>query len=254
MKKAVIGFLAFVLTAVLPAWGKKSEPALTISRGARIGVVSLLDPDITHYHASGKIQDSFLKTRQVQWAVDAMFMDAVKQRITDLGLEAVAVAPTPGLERNRHEYFVDHSVLDGLSRPCAEEFNQMAADNHVVAFIVLVPGVNDSDHAGSARRKDLPEYLRGWGFITTGEPPQGKPAVFDMTQVLLVSATGGTALLRAREFGGGYTDTWSSFTTPADLKEVPDDELDLLKPLISGLLTRQATRILEQVDIVGGGT
>ncbi len=252
MKKAVIGLLAFVLTAAVPAWGKKSEPALTISKGARIGVVNLLDPDITHYHASGKIQDSFLKTHQVQWPVDAMFMDAVKQRLAQLGLEAVAVAPSPGLERNRHDYFVDHSVVDGLSRPCAEEFNQMAADNHVDAFIVLIPGVNDADHAGSARRKDLPDYLRGWGFITKGEPPEGKPAVFDMTQVLLVSATGGTALLRAREFGGSYTDTWSSFTTPADLKAVPDDELDQLKPLISGLLTRQANRVFDQIEIVGG--
>lgn len=252
MKKAVIWCLAFVLAAGVPAWGKKSEPALTISKGARIGVVSLLDPDITHYHASGKIQDSFLKTQQVQWAIDAMFMDAVKQRLAQLGLEAVAVAPSPGLERNRHDYFIDHSVIDGLSAACADEFNHMAADNHVDAFIVLVPGVNDADHAGSARRKDLPEYLRGWGFITKGEPPEAKPAVFNMTQVLLVSATGGTSLLRAREFGGGYTDTWASFTTPADLKALPDEELDSLKPVISGLLTRQASRVFDQIYIVGG--
>jgi hypothetical protein len=251
MKKAVICCLALVLTAGLPAWGKKSEPALTITKGARIGVISLLDPDITHYHSSRQIQDSFLKTRQVQWPIDAMFLDAVKPRLAQMGLEAVAVSPSPGLERNRHEYFIDHSVLNGLSSACAEDFNRMAADEHVDAFIVLAPGVNDSEHAGSSRRKDLPDYLRGWGFITRGEEPTAKPAVFDMTQILLVSATGGTALLRAKEFGGAYTETWASFTAPADLKAVPDDELDSLKPIISGLLTRQANRVFDQVYVVG---
>jgi len=251
MKKAVLFCLALVLAGCLPAWGKKSEPALTISKGARIGVLSLLDPDVTHFHSSRQIQDSFLKTHTIQWAIDSLFLEAVKQRLAQMGLQAVPVTPSPGLERSRHEYFIDNSVTDGLSRACAEEFNRMAADNHVEAFIVLAPGINDYEHAGSARRKELPEYLRGWGFVTNGEQPTAKPMVFDMTQVLLVSATGGTSLLRAREFGGAYTDSWETFTPPADLKEVPDEETDTLKPVISGLLTRQSNRILDQVYVVG---
>jgi hypothetical protein len=252
MKKAVIVCLALLLTAGPPAWGRKAAaPALTISRGARVGVVSLLDPDITQYHTSGKIQESFLKTYQVQWPLDALFMDAVKQRLAQMGLEAVAVTPSPGLERSRHDYFIDHAVLNGLSVACAQEFKQMAAETHVDAFIVLAPGVNDSDHAGSTRRKDLPEYLRGWGYITKAEQPGAKPTVFDMTQVLLVSATGGTALLRAREFGGAYTDDWSSYTPPADPKTVAAEDLDSLKPVVSGLLTRQSNRVFDQVEVVG---
>jgi hypothetical protein len=251
MKKAIIVCLALMLTAGGPAWAKKAAPALTVSRGARVGVVSLLDPDITHYHTSSKIQDSFLKTFQVQWPLGALFMDAVKQRLAQMGLEAVAVSPSPGLERSRHDYFIDHSVLNGLSPACVREFNQMAADAHVDAFIVLAPGVNDFDHAGSARRKDLPDYLRGWGYITKAEQPGAKPTVFDMTQVLLVSATGGTSLLRAREFGGAYTDDWSSYSAPADPKAVPEGDLDSLKPVVSGLLTRQSNRIFEQIEVVG---
>jgi hypothetical protein len=250
MKIAAVWCVAWVLASSLPAWGKNAEPALTLSKGARVGVVNLLTPELTHYHASAAIQDSFLKTHAVQWTLDAMFMDAVKQRITQMGLEPVLVAPSPGLERGRQEFFIDGSVSKGLSKACADEFTQMASADHVDAFIVLAPGLNDSAHAGAGRRKDLPEYLRGWGFITKAQPGD-KPTVFNMTQVLLVSGTGGTALLRAREPGGEYSDTWSTFTPPADLKDVPDAQLDTLKPIFSGLIGRQSSRVLDQIYVVG---
>jgi hypothetical protein len=188
----------------------------------------------------------------VQWAVDALFLDAVKERITQMGLEAVAVTPSPGLVRGRQEFFVDNSVSKGLSESCAEEFTCMAAADHVDAFVVLVPAVNDSAHAGRARQKDLPDYLRGWGFITRGEQPAAQPAVFNMTQVLLVSGTGGTALLRGREWGGTYADNWSTYTPPADLKDMPATTLDTLKPIFSGLIARQSSRVLDQIYVVGG--
>jgi len=251
--KAAILCVALVLASSLPAWSKNVEPALTLSKGARVGVINLLAPEVTHYHSSGAIQDSFLKTHAVQWPIDAMFMDAVKQRITQMGLEPVLVAPSQGLERGRQEFFIDNSINKGLSKPCADEFTQLASANHVDAFIVLAPGLNDSAHAGAGRRRDLPDYLRGWGFITKAQQPADKPTVFDMTQVLLVSGTGGTALLRAREPGGGdYSDTWSSFTAPADLKEVPEAELESLKPIFTGLVGRQANRLFDQVYVVGG--
>ena len=180
-----------------------------------------------------------------------MFMDAVKQRLAQMGLEPVAVRPSQGLERSRQD---SSSTTRVLKRPveaaCAQEFTQMAADDHVDAFIVLVPGVNDSDHAGSARRKDLPEYLRGWGYVTKAEQPGAKPTVFDMTQVLLVSATGGTALLRAREFGGAYTDDWSLLHPAGGPQGAPAADLDSLKPVVSGLLTRQSNRVFDQIEVV----
>ena len=37
-------------------------------------------------------------------------------------------------------------------------------------LIVLAPGLNNSSQAGGGTyRKDLPDYLRGWGFVT-GDP------------------------------------------------------------------------------------
>ncbi len=169
-----------------------------------------------------------------------------------MGLEAVPIAPSAALERGRQEFFVEGSVTKGLSKACAAEFTQMAAAEHVDAFIVLAPGVNDSAHAGGARRKDLPDYLRGWGFVTrAGDPPGTKPAVFNMTQVLLVGATGGTALLRAREWGGDYTYSWQSFSPPSSLKDIPQSEIDTLRPVFADIVTRQSGRLFEQITVAG---
>src|SRR5215831_18128197 len=165
MKNAAILCVALLLASSVPAWAR-DEPALTLTKGARIGVVNLLDPEIFHYHESNAIQNSFLKTHTVQWAMDSLFLEAVKQHIAQIGFEAVPVLPSEGLERGRQEFFIDGSVSKGLSRACADEFTQMAAADHVEAFLVLVPGVNDSAHAGSSRHRDLPDYLRGWGFVT----------------------------------------------------------------------------------------
>jgi hypothetical protein len=251
MRKAVILWLTVLLAASLPAWSKKQEPALTLTRGARIGVVTLLAPEVVHYHTSNTIQNSFMRTYPVQWAVDAMFLEAVKQRLAQMGLEAVPVPPTQALERGRTEFFIDNSVSNGLSRACADEFTQMATADHVDAFIVLVPGVNDYEHAGSARRKDLPETLHGWGFMTKGEQPGAKPTVFNMTQVLLVSGTGGVALLRARAFGGPFVDSWVAFSSAPDLKDAPP-EIDTLKPVLTGVVSQQSDRVFDQIYVVGG--
>ncbi len=253
MKTVVLIGVAWLLALSLPAGAKeKGAPTLTLSRGARVGIVNLLDPEITQYHSSSVIQDSFLKTYTVDWQVAALLADAVKQRVAQLGLEAVSVAPSVGLTRGRQEFFIDGSVSRGLSKACAAELTQMAVANHVDAFIVLAPGLNDSAHATGSRRKDLPEYLRGWGFATrANDPPGAYPAVFNMTQMLLVSGTGGVALLRALEWGGDYAYSWSTYTLPADLKQPPADELDTLKPIFAEIMTRQSNRLFDQIYVVG---
>ena len=115
---------------------------------------------------------------------------------------------------------------------------------------MLGPGLNDSHHAGSTRRKDLPEDLRGWGFVSgVGGAPDGKPVAFSMTELLLVEATPAGPALRGREWGGSYSLEWSSYTPPADLKALPPEALTQLQPLFAGLLSRQAARLLEAVQV-----
>ena len=225
----------------------KGPTQLLLHKGARVGIVNLMDAEITHFHTGKVLAQGFLKTRLVNWQVDSMLSDAVSQRLTQLELVPVAVGPSDTLLRNRDEYFVNNSVLKGLPKEVARQFAQLAAPQRLDALLVLAPGLNNSSQAGNAVRKQLPDYLRGWGFVTTdtGE----NPSLFDMTQVLLISVTPEGATLQQREWGGGYTDVWADYVAPADPKLMTVDQLDKLQPMFARILGKQAGKVLEWITV-----
>jgi len=243
--------LGLLLAMSLPAAGKDATN-LALAKGARVGVVNLLDPEVTHYHAAKEIKDSFLKTYTVNWPVAAMLSEALKERIGQRGLVPVALGITDALDRSREDCFLHGSFGRGLPKECAVPFAELAAAEHVEAIIVLGPGLNNSAHAGSARRRDLPDYLRGWGFVTNNEAAAGRPRppeLFNMTELLLIGVSANGLSLRGREWGGSYSLEWTSFVPPKDPKAVPPQQLDEQRPLFAGILARQATRLLEQLDV-----
>src|SRR6266513_1045621 len=81
---------------------------LQLIAGAHVAVVSLLDPEVTHFHASRHLQNSFLKTYTLEWSVSAMLMEAVRERLTQMGLVPVAAVATEALRRARE------GVAEGL--------------------------------------------------------------------------------------------------------------------------------------------
>src|SRR5207302_939334 len=84
------------------------KPAnLQLIAGAHVAVVNLLDPEVTHFHASRHLQNSFLKTYTLEWSVSAMLMEAVRERLTQMGLVPVAAAATEAVRRAREACFLD---------------------------------------------------------------------------------------------------------------------------------------------------
>jgi hypothetical protein len=245
MTKVVLA--ACLLVACSLAMGKDPTP-LPLGKGARVGVVDMMDPEVTHFHTGKVLAQSFLKTQLVAWPVDSMVGDAVNPRLTQLQLAPIALGPSDLLMRNRDEFFVNNSVAKGLSRECAKEFAQLAAAEHLDALIVFAPGLNNSSQAGSAVRRALPDYLRGWGFVTSTDGSE-KTTLFNMTQILLISIGPDGATLRAREWGGGYADEWPDYTLPPDPKVIPPDQMDKLQPMFAKILGRQAGRLMEWVIV-----
>jgi hypothetical protein len=207
----------------------------------------MMDSEVAHYHSAKVLAQSFFKTQTVRWPVEAMLAEAVNQRLTQLELVPVPTAPSDILLRNRDEYFVDNSVAKGLPREPSRELAQLAATARLDALILLIPGLNNSSQASGQVRRGLPDYLRGWGFVTSDQT--AKPSLFNMTQVLLVSVTPQGVMLNAREWGGGYADDWADYAAPADPKQVPPEQLEQLQPLFTKLLTKQAGRVLDWVTV-----
>jgi len=247
--------------AAAAAWGllggtavaAPSPTDLQLGAGARVAVVNLLDAEVTHFHASRHLQNSFLKTYTVDWPVNGMLMEALRERLTQMGLVPVAVAAGEALRRAREACFLNAALAKGLPKACGPLFAQLAAAEHLDAIIVMGPGLNDSAHTGGARRRELPEYLRGWCFVSE---PRGEedtadkaPVLLNLTELLLIGLAAQSAEINAREWGGGQTQTWTGFKPPPDLKAIPDQQLGQLQPLFAAMVKQQASGLLGHLQV-----
>src|SRR5207302_1077648 len=77
--------------AAAPLALAKDPTQLLIHKGARVGVINMMDAEVTHFHTSKVLAQSFFKTQLVSWQVDSMLNDAVTQRLTQLELVPVAM-------------------------------------------------------------------------------------------------------------------------------------------------------------------
>jgi len=245
-----VGLAACLL--VLGCWGaspalSKDPTQLLIHKGARVGIINMLDSEVAHFHATKVLAQSFFKTQTVNWQIDSMLGDAVNARLTQLELVPVPTAASETLVHNRDDFFVDNAVAKGLPRELSKELAQLAATQHLDALILLTPGLNNAAHAGSQVRRALPDYLRGWGFVT-GDT-NAKPSLFNMTQVLLVSTSPQGTVMNAREWGGGYADDWNDYVPPDNPKQIPPEQLDHLQPLFNRILAKQVGRVLDWITV-----
>lgn len=242
-----VGLTACLLVAFSLTASAKDPTQLLLHKGARVGIVNMMDAEITHFHTGKVLAQSFLKTQPVAWQVESMLNDAVTPRLTQLELVPIPMGASDSLMRNRDEYFVNNSVAKGLPREVARQFVQLAASERLDALIVLAPGLNNSSQASGAARRGLPDYLRGWGFVTDDATP--KPALFNMSQVLVIGISPDGALMNAREWGGGYADEWPDYVPPENPKLIPPEQLDKLQPLFGRILGRQAGRAMDYITV-----
>lgn len=242
---ALLGLVAMLLVgSAAPAAKKRLD--LQLPAGARVGVVSLLDAEVTHFHASRQLQNSFLKTYAVSWPVSAMLLAAVQEGLTQRGLLALPLGAGEELSRARENCFLDAELAQGLPKPCAALFAKLAAAQHVDALIVLGPGRNDPTHAGGARHRELPEYLRGWCFVS-GEG-SAAPTLLSLTELLLIGVGPAGVQLADRQWGGDGQ-SWTGYQAPADLKALSAQQLDQLRPLFAAMLQRQADALLAHLQV-----
>jgi hypothetical protein len=136
----------------------------------------------------------------------------------------------------------------GLPKPCGPLYAQLAAAERLDAIIVLGPGRNDSAHAGNTRHKELPEYLRGWCFVTGEGAADALPTLLNLSELLLVQINGSSARLAGRQWGGNGQ-SWNGYQAPADLKAFSDPQLDQLQPLFGAMLKQQADSLLAPLPL-----
>ncbi len=235
-----------VATAAVAA---KPQPPLELHSGARVGLITVLDAEVTHFHAAAQVMASSLKTQPVPWRVDLILGQALQAPLLALNLVPVPLPPGDALSGLREECFLEANLTKALSKSCAAPYTALAAAQHLDAIIILGPGLNNSEHADSTRRKDLPDYLRGWCVLTDGRMPGSAPTLLNLTEMLLIAATPKGAVLAQRQWGGLSTSGWMNFTPAADPKQLTDAQVEQLQPLFAAMVRGQAQLLLGSVSV-----
>ena len=247
--KRLLGIVLTSLVMTSAAVSAKDKPPVSLPKGTQVGVVNLLDPELMQYHAAKRTNNSYVKTRAVNWDVNEMLLTALQAQPGAADLTFTPVAPSDTLLRSRESCFVNAPLVKGLPRNCSAGLVELANSANVSYLIVMAPGLNNADHS-QGPRLETSEMLRGWGFVTHEfAGAKDKPNLFCEVELLLVSVTAEGATLRAREWGGSYNYQWLTYTVPADPQVFPPEQLEQLQPLFATILGRQAKDFMEQVKV-----
>ena len=76
--------------------------------------------------AARQVQASFLKTYTLAWSTEAMLSDALRARLTQLGVTAVPVRVSEALMRAREACFLNANLARGLPKECAAPYAQFS--------------------------------------------------------------------------------------------------------------------------------
>jgi hypothetical protein len=213
----------------------------------------MMPTDVTHYHVGKNPQASFMRTYRVQWPAAEVVDDPLAGQLKAAGFEPVFLDPTDQLRRQQRPWLMTTLQAAKLPNAAMEEFERITTGENLKALIIVAPGPNNNPESVQGNRlRKLPAYVQGWGFATSDE--QGgatKPIVFNLTQMLLIGHTGIEAALEFREWGGGYVYEWATFDPGADLKTLPQTEIDKFRPVISDVLLRQMARLMPHIKTAG---
>ncbi|MEJ1962425.1 MAG: hypothetical protein WDO56_13140 [Gammaproteobacteria bacterium] len=230
-----------------PAFAAEQPP---LPAGARVGIIVMVSTDVTHYHVGKNPSASFMRTYRVSWPASEVIDDPLAGQLKTAGFEPVFLDPSDLLRRQQRQWIVATPQAVKLSNAAMEEIQRIATAESLKALIIVTPGPNVNPEAIQGNRlRKMPAYVQGWGFSTSDDAT--KPVVFNLTQMLLVVNTGNSAELEFREWGAGYVYEWSNFDPGADLKALPQSEIDKFRPVISDVLQRQIGRLMPHLKPAG---
>jgi hypothetical protein len=226
---------------------------ITLPAGARVGIIAMLPTDVTHYHVGKNQSASFMRTYRVQWPASEVVDDPLAGELKNAGLEPVFLDPTEVMRRQSRPWIISQPLAAKLPRAAMEEIERITTSENLQALVIVAPGPNSNPESVQGNRlRKLPAYVQGWGFSTSDEPDGiTRPVVFNLTQMILIGKAGNSWDLSFREWGGGFVYEWANFDPGADLKTLPQSEIDKFRPVISDVLQRQITRLMPHIKIAG---
>jgi len=94
-RRFVVAGILLVASGVASA----AELPLAIPAGARIGIIDMMPPDVTHFHIGATAVKSFQRTYRAPWTTADVIDEPLIWSLTNAGLEPVALQASDLLPR-----------------------------------------------------------------------------------------------------------------------------------------------------------
>ena len=229
------------------------QPKPTFHQGTRVGIVNSLESYLTHRHITINRMNSFTKQIEVDWNIpaylDAKLADSLK---TDKRFVVVPIkSPQIQSRLNQLSGQIDSAATRGRISQKLVDFVETVSNTHDLDVIIMVQSFKGESpwKIGSH-----PILVQGYGLFTRttvlgvvgvkrnwAHPyAQILVAVFKTRPVARIGA-GRPKLTRGN---------MDNFNWPADIKNVPQTELDKLRPKIQEYADQAVKNALQSANLV----
>ena len=251
----MIRHLTVCLMTLILFFGCASDPGLkpTFNQGTRVGIVNSVEPVVTHRHITVRRINSFTKQIEVDWNIpgylDERLTEALKQD------SRFVVVPVKSAEILSRQKKLSESITFAATRTRISQdvtdYIESTAKAHDLDVVIVVQTFNGES---PWRIYDDVIRLQGYGLFTRrtmlgtvslrshwAHPyAQILVAVFKIQPVTRIGA-GFPRLTRGR---------MDNFNWPADIKDVPQAELDKLRPRIQEYANQAVTNALRDAHMI----
>lgn len=238
--------ILFVVVSVALIVGCTAQPIArpSISAEARIGVVNLVKPTITHTHVGTTVFNNSVKTYARPWQPSAYLYQQAKAAIESSGnYTVVNVAPSQALASYQGD-FIDLTFTSfKLDDAIAPELDRLAAAEKVDLLLIL------RETSWHDTVTNTNQNLTGYGLYTRSFLGVNEafvyanvfPVIVQPSPARIVSGGSGFILL------GRDPEEIPGFVFPADVKELSDADLEQIDTSLRAILLDAARTVGQEL-------
>ncbi len=260
MVRRFIVFLAF-LVILIWVMACTTTPKFYFPQGARVGIINLLEPYATHQNISSFATKNFTKTYPVDWDMPAYAQDKLKTLLEkDAGFTVVEIKVSDPQTREQLRLSMIEQVILSESAPPtvppqgARSLDKVSDPHDVEAVIVI------GSYSGPSPFKSAEERLKvqGYGLFTRklfggifgGFLSFRKAYAYAQIGVVVFKVQPVIYIGAARTIvKGRHLRPIKDFNWDADLRNLPESELDQAKPLIQGFINEAVNKTLRKANL-----
>jgi hypothetical protein len=243
-----------------------TTPKFNFPQGSRVGIINLLEPYATHQNFSSFATKTFTKTYPVDWDMPAYAENKLRTLLEkDDGFTVVEIEVSESLTREQLRLNIVEQVILSESAPPtvppqgARSLDTVSDPYDIEAVVVI------GSYSGPSPFKSAQERLtvQGYGLFTRklfggkfGEILGGffsfqKAYAYAQIGVVVFKVQPAIYIGAARTIvKGRHLRPINDFNWEADLRNLPESELDKTKPLIQGFINDAVNKALRNANLI----